>query len=238
MSPEESLIDQYVTDSGVMFARLGDHLMTLDDLRNSHKHATLNHFGLTADPTSYKGNLQKLVSSHLERYDTHMGNYLRYAHVVMTYMVLEDRLHAFGQAISATHLGPQFIPKEDKRNGSLLDKFERYFRTLSLVPPSKAAVELLRLIRNYVVHRRGLVTDAEWGRLKKYLPNLAGMAVDAQHHLTLTTEACLGLQNGAIEYLRAINSAAGFHLRLPPEIQRNLNEHVLPYLAIANSGTS
>src|SRR6267378_2163941 len=110
MTPEESLIDDYVTASRVILARLGDHLMTLDELRDSHKHASLDHFGLTADPAAYEGNLQQLVSSHVERFDTHMGAYLRYAHIVLTYMVFEDRLHAFGELISVTGRGASFVP--------------------------------------------------------------------------------------------------------------------------------
>jgi hypothetical protein len=236
MTPDESLIDDYVTASGVMLARLGDHLVTLDELRDSHKHASLDHFGLTADPAAYEGNLQKLVSSHVERFDTHIGAYLRYAHVVLTYMVLEDRLHAFGQLISATHRGAPFVPKKGK--GSLVDRFEWYLSALSLAAPSKDLVEPLRLIRNRVVHCRGCLKDfSERDRLQQYLPTLIGVTTDAQNRLMLTTEGCLRLQEGAIQYLQAIDSAAGFHLWMPPEVRKNLEEHILPHLANATDGT-
>jgi hypothetical protein len=236
MTPEESLIDNYVTTSGVMLAGLGDHLMTLDELRDSHKHASLDHFGLTADPAAYKGNLQRVVSSHVARFDTDMGAYLRYAHVVLTYMVLEDRLHAFGQLISAMRRGAAFVSSKGK--GSLLDRFERYLSALSFAGPSKDRVEALRLVRNCVVHCRGCVPDfSERHKLRQYLPTLIGVMIDAQERLGLTTEGCLRLQEGAIQYLHAIDCAAGFHLCIPPEVRRNFEEHILPHLADATDGT-
>jgi len=206
-----------------MLAQLGAHLTKLDELRNSHKHASLHHFGITADPSKYQGNLRKLVLSHVDRYDIHMGTYLRYAHVVLTYMVLEDRLHAFGQLILATRRGAAFVP--DKGKGSMLDKFERYLCVLSLPAPSKETVEPLLLIRNCLVHYRGCVADyGKRDSLQRYLPNLIGVTIDAQNYLTLTTEGCLTLQERASQYLHAINSAAGFRLWIPPEVQRNLQK--------------
>lgn len=213
-----------------MFARLADHLVTLDQLRDSHKHASLDHFGLTADPAAYKGNLQQLVSSEVERFDTHMGAYLRYAHVVLTYMVLEDRLHAFGQLIPAIRRGVPFDPTKGK--GSLLDKFEQYLSALSFAAPSKTGVEALRLVRNCVVHCRGCLPDfGDRDKLREYLPTLIGVTIDARERLALKTEGCLRLQEGAIHYLHAIDSAAGFHLWSPPEVRRNFEEHILPHLA-------
>jgi len=238
MTTEEALIDRYVCESGAMLARLGDHLITLDGLRDSHKHVSLAHFGLTPDPTAYDGNLQRLVSSHLDRYDTHMGGYLRYAHVVLAYIVLEDRLHAFGQLIFATHRGSPFAPATDKKKGSMLAKFERYLSSLSLPAPSNDAVEALRLIRNCVVHCRGCIADfGERDRLELYLPNLRGVTVDAQERLILTTEGCLRLQEGVIQYLHAIDSLAGFHLWIPDAIRRNFEEHILPHLNNEADGT-
>jgi hypothetical protein len=231
MTPEEALIDRYVCESSVMLARLGDHLVTLDELRDSHKHDSLSHFGLSANPAAYEGDLQRLVSSHIDRYDTHMGAYLRYAHVILTYMVLEDRLHAFGEVISATHRGAAFDPDKYKGKGSLLAKFERYLSSLSLSAPLKDAVEALRLIRNCVVHCRGCLTDfGERENLQSHLPNLPGVTIDPQEHLALTTEACLRLQEGAIQYLHAIDFAAGFHMWCPPEVRKNFEEHILPHL--------
>jgi hypothetical protein len=162
-----------------------------------------------------------------------MGTYLRYAHVILTYVVFENRLHAFGQLVSATHRGAPFLPGKGK--GSLLDKFELYLHDLSLAVPPKNAVEALRLTRNCIVHCRGCVADySEADRLKTYLPNLVGVTFDAQNLLTLTTEGCLRLQEGVIEYLRAIDATAGFHLSIPADVRKNFEEHILPHLADAN----
>lgn len=230
MTPDKSLIDQHVTDSAVMLARLGDHLMTLDGLRDSQKNSALGHFGLKAKPEAYEGNLRKLVSSHIERYDAHMGGYLRYAHVLLVYMVFEDRLHAFGQVISATRRGDHFNPKKWK--GSLLDKFEGYLGSLPIEAPQKSDVEILRLIRNCLVHCGGCVTESsDCEVLQRLIPTLVGVTIDEQDHIALTTEGCLKLQEGVIQYLQAIESAAGFHLWIPPEVRKNFEEHILPHLS-------
>jgi hypothetical protein len=182
-----------------------------------------------------KGTSGGFVSSHVARFDTHMGSYLRYAHVVLTYMVLEDRLHAFGQLISAMRRGAPFVPKG---KGTLLDKFDRYVSALSFTAPRKDRVEALRLIRNCVVHCLGCVPDfTERDKLRQYLPTLIGAMIDAEGRLALTTEGCLKLQEGAMQYLHAIDSAAGFHIWIPPEVRRNFGEHILPHLANATNGT-
>jgi hypothetical protein len=236
MTPQESLIDEYIVASGTMLAQLGCHLITLDELRNSHKHASLDRFGLTADPAAHKGNVQRVVSSHVQRFDTHMGAYLRYAHVVLTYMTLEDRLYAFGQLISLTGRGAPFVLTKGK--GSLLDRFERYLSAHSLPTPSKDLVDPLRLTRNCVVHCRGCIADfGERDRLEQYLPTLIGVTIDAQNRLILTTEGCLRLQEGAIQYVHAIDSAAGFGPWVPTEVRKNFDEHILPRLASGTTGT-
>jgi len=228
MNTEQALIDEYIYESGAMFARLGDHLVTLDGLRDSHKQISLEHFGLTADPTAYEGNLQKLVSSHLDRFDTHMAGYLRYAHVVLAYIVMEDRLHTFGQLISETHRGSRF---EAKGKGSLLAQFERYLSTLSIPAPQKTPAEALRLVRNCIVHCRGCLADyGERESLQFILPDLHGVTLDAEERLRLTPEGCLRLQEGVERYLRAIDSAAGFRFTIPDSIRKNFEKHILPYL--------
>lgn len=234
MSNNEELIDKYVTDSCVMFARLGDHLTTLDELRDSYKHTSLEQFGLKANPASYGSTLHDIVLAHLERCDVHMGTYLRYAHVVLTYMVLEDRLHAFGQLILATGRGAPFIPKKDKRKVSMLVKFDAYLSCLSVVRPSTDAVDALRLIRNCIVHCRGYLADLDEGsreKLEIYLPNLFGIALDRDDRLTLTTAGCLSLQDAAMEYIRAIDSSAGFNLWIPADVRKNFEQRIRPSMS-------
>ena len=215
MTAEQKLIDNYIVEVGDMFARLGHHLVTLDNLRDEHKHVALEQFGLVADPTIYDGNLHRLVASHIDHYDNQMGTYLRYAHVVLTYLVFEDRLHAFGRLRMATHRGNEFVAGNGK--GSLIKKFAHYLTVHSIKVPSSDAVESLRLIRNCVVHCHGRVADySERDTLRQRLPSLVGVVTDGQERLKLTTEGCLNLQEGAIQYVHAINSAAGFRLWIPP----------------------
>ena len=234
MKREEALVDKYVTDSGVMFARLGDHLLILDHLRDLHKHASLDQFGLRANPAIYEGNLGNIVISHLKRYDVHMATYLKYAHVVLTYIVLEDRLHAFGQLIAALSRGASFAPNKEKRKWSMIAKFEDYLSSLSLVPPRNDAIDALRVIRNCIVHCRGCVSglsERERGTLQMYRSSLVGVAVDVDDRLTLTTDGCLRLQHGAMNYVWEIDSAAGFHLWIPPEVRKSFEEHILRSVA-------
>jgi hypothetical protein len=225
MTAEEGLIDRYVVAGAEMLARLGDHLVTLDELRESHKHVSLEQFGLD-DATAYDGNLNTLVSSHLDRYDVHMATYLRYAHVILTYMVLENRLEAFGQLISATNRGTPFVP-----SGSLLQKFERYLATLGLTVPQKDALEPLRLVRNCIVHCRGWIDRyRERSALESQIPHLVGVSFDAQSCLTFTTEGCLKLQEAVFQYLQGIDRAAGFHMQVPSAVRENFERHIAPHL--------
>lgn len=225
MTAEEVLIDKYVAAGAEMFARLGDHLVTLDELRESHKHVSLEQFGRD-DATRYDGNLNVLVSSHLDRYDVHIGNYLRYAHVILTYIVLENRLEAFGQVISKTNKGMPFVP-----GGSLLKKFEGYLATLELNVPEKDTLEPLRLVRNCIVHCRGCIARyRERSALESHIPHLVGVSLDEQNCLTFTTEGCLKLQERAFQYLQEIDLTAGFHLWVPNEARESFERHIAPHL--------
>lgn len=231
MTTEEALIDKYVTAGVEMLARLGDHLVTLDELRESDKHVSLEHFGLD-DSTVYDGNVNALVSSHLNRYDVHMATYLRYAHVILTYMVLENRLEAFGQMIAATNRGTPFVP-----SGSLLQKFERYLATLGLTVAQKDALEPLRLVRNCIVHCRGCIDRyRERSALESQIPHLVGVSLDEQSCLTFTTEGCLKLQEAVFQYLQGIDRAAGFHMCVPSAVRENFERHIAPHLRQSRAG--
>ena len=218
-----------------MFSQLGDNLVTLDGLREAHKLVSLEHFGLTGDPAQFDENVRKLILAHLERYDTHMGSYLKYAHVALAYMTLEDRLYAFGGLMSATHRGSSFIPAK-KEKGSLLDKFERYLEANKISSPLAGAAEPLRLVRNCIVHSRGCVSDySEGDKLRAILPTLIGVTTNAQDRLFLTAEGCLLLQETVVQYVSAINSAARFRLWTPPEVQKNFEKYILPHLSEASA---
>jgi hypothetical protein len=219
VTTEEVLIDQYVTETQVMLARLGDHLISFDSFREEHKFSSLDQFGLRTEQTeTYCENLQQLVSAHLDRFDVHMADYLRYAHVLLTYMVFENRLDAFGRLISETGKGPPF--SANTGNGTLLQKFNAYLVSLSLSPPRSDTVDSLRLIRNCITHNRGRLKGASYEKsLRARLSKLVGVSADSGS-ITLTTEGCLRLQEAVIQYLHGIDSAGGFHIWIPPAIRQ------------------
>lgn len=227
MTSEETLIDHYVTESGVMLARLGDHLLTLDELRVSHKHASLETFGLTKT-ASNSGTVTALLSSHTERYDVHMANYLRYAHVVLTYMIFEDRLHAFGRVIAATKGGPEFAPKS---NRGLVPQFEKYLASLRLPIPPNGGIDALRQLRNCIVHARGCVQECRnAAELESLICRSDGVSVDTHGCLRFTTEACLRLQEAVVDYLHSVDSASGFAMWIPDEVRANFERNIAAHL--------
>lgn len=229
MTPEEAMIDAYVTETQLMLVRLGDHLITLDELRDGQKHAALSHFGFSNDPQAHEGPARQVVESHLERYDGHMATYLRYSHVVLTYLVFEDRLSAFGKMVAATRTGASEFTRQG--SGSLIAKFGRYLNQLSLSPPSAAEVEGLRLIRNCIVHCNGSVREfGERRALEQFLANQSETTIGPDDKLNLTTCGCLQLQEAVSEYLHAINSAAGLRIWIPPQVRQSFETHILPHL--------
>jgi len=223
VTTEERLIDQYVTEGQVMLARLGDHLVTLDALRDRTRQSGLEAFGLHTGTASAP--FAALLSSHKDRYDVHMATYLRYAHIVLTYMVLEDRLEAFGALIAATNRGAAFAP--GKGSGSLIERFESYLERITLLAPKRDAVEALRLSRNCIVHSRGRVDKAD---LRSLVPQLVGVCIDDAGALSFTTEGCLLLQESVSQYLQAIDGAAGFRMWVPTEVRENFERHIRPHL--------
>lgn len=222
---EEALIDQFVTDTCVMDARLGDHLLTLDTLRDTGKNNSLAYFGFSADLSEHEGSIRSFVASHLERYDDHMAGYLRYAHLVLTYIILEDRLCAFGKTMHAINRGAPFDPDRHKSKGgsdSTLARFDRYLQVCSILPPANEEVESLRLIRNCIVHANGRVSglkkEQEARKVRDMLPALAGVTLDCDGYLKITTEGCLVLQEGMMRYLRSLFDAVDFHIWMPADI--------------------
>lgn len=213
-----------------MLAHLGDHLVTLDELRDGQKHAALAHFGFNADPNAHTGIKRQIVESHLERYDGHMATYLRYSHIVLAYLVFEDRLFAFGRILAATRKDVSDFSRR-KGSGSLIAKFERYLNELSLPTPTNIAVEGLRLVRNCVVHCNGNIGDFnEREALKQFVARQTEVMINQDGKLFLTTRGCLELQEGVFDYLREINSAAGLRMWIPPEVRKSFETHILPFL--------
>jgi hypothetical protein len=227
MTSEETLIDHYVTETGTMLARLGDHLLTLDELRDSQKHASLDTFGLTESAPNSE-NVAALLSSHAERYDVHMANYLRYAHVVLTYMIFEDRLQAFGRIVAATKRGAAFVAKS---NRGLMPQFEQYLTSLKLSIPPNNGIDALRQLRNCIVHARGHMRGAKnAAQLHSLVGSLEGVSIDEAGHVRFTTEGCLLLQEQAIHYLHSIDSAAGFRMWIPDAVRANFERNIRPHL--------
>lgn len=231
MSPtlEEELIDRYVTETCVMDARLGDHLLTLDELRDSKKYSSLARCGLSAELSENEEGIRSFVASHLERYDDHMASYLRYAHLVLTYIILEDRMLAFGETMHSINRGSSFDPKKHKSlsksgSNSMLTCFDRYLRAHSIHPPANEEIESLRLIRNCIVHANGRVSgikEQESRKLRDMLPKLSGVTIDCGDHLKVTTEGCLVIQEGMMRYLRSLFDEAGFQIWIPTGIFDN-----------------
>lgn len=219
MTNEEQLIDEYVTDGEVMLARLGDHLVTLEALRDWSKHAALEAFGLGEAPASAPSSA--LLSSHNNRYDVHMATYLHYAHIVLTYMVLEHRLEAFGALIAATNRGQAFA--RSKGAGSLIGRFESYLVRIEVSPPKSDAIEALRLTRNCIVHCRGRVDKTD---LRSLVVDLAGVSINEAGSLKFTTEGCLMLQEGVVRYLHELDRSAGFRMWVPPSVRENFERHI------------
>lgn len=229
MTSEETFIDHYVTETGAMLARLGDHLLTLDELRDSQKYASLDAFGLTESAPNSE-NVAALLSSHAERCDVHMANYLRYGHVVLTYMIFEDRLQAFGRIVAATKRGVPFVTKSN-RDG-LMPQFEQYLASLKLPIPPNGGIDALRQLRNRIVHARGRVRGSKnAAQVELLVGSLKGVSIDATGHLSFTTEGCLLLQEQVINYLHSIDSAAGFHMWIPEAVRANFERNIRPHLS-------
>ena len=212
-----------------MLARLGDHLVTLDALREWTKHSALDAFGLDAAAPSNPW--AAVISSHNDRYDVHMATYLRYAHIVLTYIVLEHRLEAFGALIAATRRGARFV--QNQGGGSLLKRFERYLARIGVPAPNRDAIDALRLTRNCIVHCRGRVDSAE---LRSLVPNLAGVSVDEAGSLSFTTEGCLLLQDAVVQYAHEIDRAAGFRLWAPSAVRQKFDRYIAPHLRPQQDG--
>ncbi len=224
-TPEEELIDRFVTETCIMVARLGDHLLTLDKLRDSRKNASLSNHGFSADLSEQEGSIRSFVASHLERYDDHMASYLRYAHLVLSYIVLEDRLCAFGETIHALNRGAPFDSDRHKSKSgsdSTLARFDRYLQAHSIHPPANEEIECLRLIRNCIVHSNGCITgikrEKEALKLRDMLPALAGVSLDCDNYLKITSEGCLVVQEGMMRYLQSLFDAVDFHIWMPADI--------------------
>ena len=205
-----------------MLARLGDHLVTLDALRDWSKHAAVEAFG--SDEAAASVPVSALLSSHKERYDVHMATYLRYAHIVLTYMVLEHRLEAFGALVAATNRGSAF--ERNKGNGSLIERFESYLSRIGVAPPRSDAIRALRLTRNCTVHSRGRVDKAD---LRSLVPDLAGVSIDPAGSLSFTTEGCLMLQESVVRYLHELDRAAGFRMWVPASVRESFERHIAPH---------
>lgn len=212
-----------------MLARLGDHLVTLDALRESTKHAAIEAFGL--DAATQSESLDALLTSHNDRYDVHMVTYLRYAHIVLTHMVLEHWLEAFGVLIVATRRGAPFVQKHG--DGSLLKQFERYLARIGVSAPNRDQIEGLRLTRNCIVHSSGRVDTAE---LRSLVPRLAGVSIDDTGSLIFTTEGCLLLQDGVVHYLHELDHAAGLRIWVPSVVRENFERHIAPHLREQQDG--
>jgi hypothetical protein len=234
MTPHQELIDRYVTETHIMVARLGDHLLTLDELRDSHKHESLAAFGFD-DCLGISENVAALRVSHTERYDLHMANYLRYAHIVLTYMILENRLQAFGATVAATNRGPAFVPAGSR---SLIRQFEDYLGSLGLSAPSRAQIDALRVLRNCIVHARGcLLQSRNASQIQSLVGTLDGTSVDSNTCLSFTTEGCLRLQEGVICYLHSIDRAAGFHIWVPDQVRASFERYIAPHFERAPGNT-
>lgn len=219
---EEELVDQYVTETCVMDARLSDHFTTFDQLRNARMNDSLSHLGFSTNLSEHDEIIRSFLTSHIERYENHMANYLRYGHVVLTYIILEDRLYSFGKTIHAIDRGTHFDPdryKSKNDSDSTLARFDRYLQAHAIPPPANDEIERLRLIRNCVVHANGRVTGIkkkrEAQKIRDMLPDLTGINLDADDCLDITTEGCLILQEGMMKYLRALFEAADFRMWLP-----------------------
>jgi hypothetical protein len=210
-----------------MLARLGDHLLTLDGLRDSHKHASLDALGLTESAPNSE-NVAALLSSHAERYDVHMANYLRYAHVALTYMIFEDRLQAFGGIVASARRGAAFVAKS---NRGLMPQFEQYLTSLKLPIPRSSGIDALRQLRNCIVHARGRIGGSKnASQLQSLVGSLEGVSIDATGRLSFTTEGCLLLQEEVIHYLHSIDSAAGFRMWIPDAVRANFQRNMRPHL--------
>jgi hypothetical protein len=233
MTSEETVIDHYVTETGTMLARLGDHLLTLDELRDSHKGASLDAFGLTESALN-SDTVAALLSSHAERYDVHMANYLRYSHVVLTYLVFEDRLQAFGRMVASTKRGPTFVAKS---NRGLMPQFEQYLKSLNLPIPPSSGIDALRQLRNCIVHARGRIRGSKnASQLHLLVGGLEGVSIDTSGHLSFTTEGCLLLQEQAIHYLYSIDTGAGFRMWIPDAVRANFERNIRPHLRQQQAG--
>lgn len=227
MTLEQALIDRYITDTETMVARLGDHLLTLDELRDSHKHESLAAFEFDQYSVMSE-NVAALRFSHVERYDVHMANYLRYAHIVLAYMILEDRLRAFGATVAATNRGPAFAPAG---NRGLTRQFSDYLISLGLSAPSHAGIDALRVLRNCIVHGRGCLRQSKNpSKIQSLVDNLDGTSVDVNGCLIFTTRGCLRLQEAVIHYLHSIDRTAGFRIWVPNQVRASFERHIAPHL--------
>jgi hypothetical protein len=234
VNAQEKIVDDYLVYWGLSDARLGDHLCTLDQLREAEKQTALRAFGFPADPEKLEGNLRNLVESHLERYDKHMGAYLRYSHVLLTYIVFESRIYAFSSVLAATRKDAQIF--KSNGNKSLIEQFEAYLKLLSITLPGQQAhndVEDLRLIRNCIVHCNGSIDglrETDKQKLQARLKVRSGISIDEEGKLTLTTECCLTLQDSVFQYMRHVDKAADFRLWIPDAVRRNFEENIAPHL--------
>ena len=222
----DELKDIFVTETMVIDSRLGDHIVTLDELRNRQKLESLSRFGFDPVIDQNKPYNQKMVASHLERYDVHMAKYIYYAHVILTFIVFENRLISFGKTMKLINGGQEFDPEKrcpDKANDNIIGRFEAYLKICNIPCPDSESINDLRIVRNCLVHANGnvlglkRVQDLE--RLKELAPRIRGLKIDSNNVLCIDAEACLILQESMRRYFFDLMDASGFYISIP--IDRN-----------------